>query len=112
MDVNSIIVYGFGGWSTVHAIPTLGFGIGESAWTDPSCTITTGITMGANTLSDDVVIGENPLALETLTAAEAAGMTAAELAALPVFEPLPTTTITTAITMSANTLSDDISMGC
>ena len=110
MDVNSIIVYGFGGWSTVHAIPTLGFR--TTIWVDPSCEITTGITMGANTFTTDVVIGENPLALETLTAAEAAGMTAAELAALPVFEPLPTTTITTAITMSANTLSDDISMGC
>ena len=29
--VNDIIVFGFGGWSTVNQVPTLGFGIGAAA---------------------------------------------------------------------------------
>jgi len=30
-DVNDIIAYGFGSWSTVNSIPTLGFSIGAAA---------------------------------------------------------------------------------
>lgn len=30
-DVNDIVAYGFGSWSTVNSVPTLGFGIGEPA---------------------------------------------------------------------------------
>lgn len=34
-DVNDIIAYGFGGWSSVNSIPTLGFGIGSAPGVPP-----------------------------------------------------------------------------
>ena len=33
--INDIIAYGFGGWSTVAKLPTLGFGIGAALALDP-----------------------------------------------------------------------------
>lgn len=30
-DVNDIVVLGFGSWSDVNALPTLGFGIGDAS---------------------------------------------------------------------------------
>ena len=30
-DVSKVVAHGFGSWSTVNYVPTLGFGIGEAA---------------------------------------------------------------------------------
>ena len=57
--VNDIVSHGFGSWSTVAKVPTLGFGIGTSSWTDPTCTITTGVTMAGNTVATDVTMAAN-----------------------------------------------------
>jgi len=67
---SDIIAYGFGSWSTVAKVPTLGFGIAVVAWTDPTnCAITTDVTMTANSLTDDVTLTANSLTDDvTLTA--------------------------------------------
>ncbi len=69
MDVNDIIAYGFGSWSTVNSIPTLGFGIGEDAWTDPTCSITTNVTMSANTLTANVTMASNSITTDVTMSA-------------------------------------------
>jgi len=63
MSVSAIIVRGYGSWSSVSYVPTLGYR--TSSWTDPTnCSITTGVTMPANSISTAVTMPANTISAD------------------------------------------------
>jgi hypothetical protein len=46
-----------------------GTGVADSEWTDPTCTITTGITMASNSISTDVTMTTSSVASDVTMSA-------------------------------------------
>lgn len=60
MSVSAIVVRGYGGWSSVRYLPTLGYR--TSLFVDPSnCPITTAVTMPGNAIISAVTMPGNSI---------------------------------------------------
>ena len=71
MSVSAIVVRGYGGWSAVRYLPTLGYR--TSLFVDPSnCPITTAVTMLANAISTAVTMPANSISSDVTMPANAA----------------------------------------
>ena len=59
MACPQIVVRGYGSFGGVEFLATLGYSSSAVTWTDPTCTITTGVTMTANEINAGITMTAN-----------------------------------------------------